>query len=124
MNKIKKSTKQKAISVSELKTWLDGYCAASGEDWVPTKEQWLLIRGKIASLQEQVATPISHAASNNNAKSEIRYQQPEYKSEPEVTVAQHQLPKQTINTAQQPVMPVLSNSNKRPDEVGAPSPYV
>ncbi len=124
MNKTKKSSKQKSISVSELKTWLDGYCAASGEDWVPTKEQWLLIRGKISSLQEQAAMPISHVATNTNVKNETRYQQPEYRNEPEMpVVAQHQLPKQTLNPAQ-PAMPVLSNSNKRPDEVGAPSPFV
>lgn len=51
MSKVK--TKQvKKISPTELKTWLDGYCAAHPENWAPTPEQWVIIRDKIFALKD------------------------------------------------------------------------
>ena len=41
------------MSLKEVKTWLDGYCSAHGDDWSPTLEQWKMIKDKILSLDEE-----------------------------------------------------------------------
>lgn len=51
MSKAKTKTVKK-ISPTELKTWLDGYCAAHPENWAPTAEQWIIIRDKIFALKD------------------------------------------------------------------------
>lgn len=47
-----KKTKLTAMSIRELKTWLDGYCSALGDEWSPTPEQWKMIKDKIFSLED------------------------------------------------------------------------
>ncbi len=51
-NNTKKTAKKATMTLGELKTWLDGYCSAHGNDWSPTPEQWKLIRNKILSVTE------------------------------------------------------------------------
>lgn len=51
MSKVKAKTVKK-ITPMELKTWLDGYCAAHPENWAPTPEQWVIIRDKIFALKD------------------------------------------------------------------------
>lgn len=51
MTKVKTKPVKK-ISPTELKTWLDGYCAAHPENWAPTPEQWVIIRDKIFALKD------------------------------------------------------------------------
>lgn len=41
------------LTVRELKTWLDGYCSAHGDDWSPTPDQWNLIKDKLFSLEDE-----------------------------------------------------------------------
>lgn len=47
-----KKSKLTAMSIRELKTWLDGYCSALGDDWSPTPDQWKMIKDKIFSLED------------------------------------------------------------------------
>lgn len=53
MARKKKVTK---ISLKEFKAWLQGADDFHGKDWVPTPEQWKMIREKIDSIDE-VASP-------------------------------------------------------------------
>lgn len=60
-----KAKEKKLISIKDLKTWLDGYCSAHGDDWSPTPEQWKMIKTKIFALDDTAPTaptaPVAHA---------------------------------------------------------------
>lgn len=130
MTKKKKIAKQKPISIGEFKTWIDGYCAASGPEWIPTQEQWDLIRGKIEAIIEQQAP-------EQKAQAVVRYvpqpqpypvQHNEPYSEPynEYATVLHtenspvSFPKQQI-LAPQTVINTGNGINA--DTVGSPSPF-
>lgn len=51
-----KAKEKKLISIKDLKTWLDGYCSAHGDDWSPTPEQWKMIKTKIFALDDTAPT--------------------------------------------------------------------
>lgn len=48
------------LTVTDLKTWLDGYCSAQPGKWTPTAAQWKLIKSKIFALEESQA--VTYAA--------------------------------------------------------------
>ncbi len=53
IKKAQKKTKTiKTLTVRELKTWLDGYCSAHGDEWSPSPDQWNLIKDKLFSLED------------------------------------------------------------------------
>lgn len=57
--------KKQAYTLSEFKTWLDGYCSAHPTTWSPTAEQWKLINEKLFSIVEPepvVNTPEPYVA--------------------------------------------------------------
>lgn len=60
-----KKNKLAGMSLRELKTWLDGYCSALGEDWSPSAEQWKMIKDKIFSLDELEEKPKSMGKTGN-----------------------------------------------------------
>ena len=62
MTKTKTKAPKRQMSIGELKTWLDGYCSAQGNDWSPTPQQWKLIKNKILSVVEDTlsAQPIQN----------------------------------------------------------------
>lgn len=69
-NKTNKNTKlskglKNLLTVRELKTWLDGYCSAHGDDWSPSPEQWNIIKNKIFSLNE--------SNEKDDAKDDVKY---------------------------------------------------
>lgn len=47
------NSKNKEITVSYLKSWLSGVLDFQDDDWVPNKEQWEKILGKIFMLTEE-----------------------------------------------------------------------
>lgn len=62
-----KKTKQKQkMSIEQFQTWLDGYCSAQDENWVPNLTQWELIKQKIFSI---VANEIEEHKQSNNRTS-------------------------------------------------------
>jgi hypothetical protein len=54
---MKKKTGNKKVKLAEFKSWLDGFCSAQEEDWVPNKAQWELIKDKIFNLEEMKEHP-------------------------------------------------------------------
>lgn len=54
---MKKKTGNKKVKLTEFKSWLDGFCSAQEEDWVPNKAQWELIKNKIFNLEEMKEQP-------------------------------------------------------------------
>lgn len=51
MLKAKKKTKK--CTLSEFRAWLSGVEEMQPTDWIPNKDQWLLIRSKIDSIMEE-----------------------------------------------------------------------
>jgi len=49
----KKSNKNRKISMSEFKAWLDGVEEMQPSGWVPNSEQWRTIRDKIETIEIQ-----------------------------------------------------------------------
>ncbi len=71
-----KNTKKpaKKIKVRDFKMWLSGFLEFQGDDWVPSKEQWNLIKSKLEHLEDepevvtskQTTTPQSTSRQNRS----------------------------------------------------------
>lgn len=51
--KRRNTKKKQTYTLSEFKTWLDGYCSAHPNEWSPSAEQWKLISEKLFSIVEE-----------------------------------------------------------------------
>lgn len=51
--KRRNTKKKQTYTLSEFKTWLDGYCSAHPSEWSPSAEQWKLISEKLFSIVEE-----------------------------------------------------------------------
>ena len=63
-----KKTKKKKIKLNSLKEfqlWLNAFCTAHDDDWVPSLEQWVMIRELIDGLPSD---PIPVHASNDDRR--------------------------------------------------------
>ena len=54
---MKKKGPRKKVKLADFKSWLDGFCSAQNEDWVPNREQWEMIKNKIFNLEEWSMPP-------------------------------------------------------------------
>lgn len=61
MKKHNKKLKNEPMTLNEFKAWLGGLEEALGEEWVPNKDQWCRIKGKLETLIE---TPIIQYSNN------------------------------------------------------------
>jgi len=52
--KTKTKKKNKKITLSEFRAWLEGVEELQLDDWSPTNDQWALIRNKINNIIEEV----------------------------------------------------------------------
>lgn len=53
----KRTKKKEEVTVSALKSWLDGIMEFQAADWVPDKSQWKTVVEKIQSLKEVEPVP-------------------------------------------------------------------
>lgn len=59
------SKPKKAITIKEIKFWLEGISEFQDAGWVPNSEQWRTIKDKIMSLKEEPVSQFVHNHTNN-----------------------------------------------------------
>ena len=70
--KTKKKQQPEEMTISEFKIWIKGIEAFQGDDWIPNKEQWELIKATIDMIDE-TAPEVEYATPPQPA----HYQQPQ-----------------------------------------------
>lgn len=82
MKKNKKNTTK--IKVRDFKMWLSGFLDFQGEEWVPNKEQWALIKSKLELLEDEaIRTPPENVKIHTQPVRPTRQYQPQDPSDQE-----------------------------------------
>lgn len=67
--------KVKKQTLAEFQAWLEGVEEISGSDWVPSKEQWTMIRTRINNISDEPVHIVTEAVSGNIANPNNPYPQ-------------------------------------------------
>ena len=115
--KRRNTRKKQTYTLSEFKTWLDGYCSAHPSGWSPSAEQWKLISGKLLSIVEeesqvsnvpQFVPPMPvHSPYNQPVQMPVEYPQPQFAPATATSLdAPNKVPDTAVLTPKDPTQPM------------------
>lgn len=114
--KRRNTKKKQTYTLSEFKTWLDGYCSAHPSEWSPSAEQWKLISEKLISIVEEepevreqprfIPPMPVHNPYNPPAQGPIEYPQPWFASNTTSSKSSNKEPDTATLTPRDPTQPM------------------
>lgn len=114
--KRRNTKKKQTYTLSEFKTWLDGYCSAHPSGWSPSAEQWKLISEKLSSIVEEepevreqprfIPPMPVHNPYNPPAQGPIEYPQPWFASNTTSSKSSNKEPDTATLTPRDPTQPM------------------
>lgn len=113
--KRRNTKKKQTYTLSEFKTWLDGYCAAHPSGWSPSAEQWKLISEKLFSIveeepevreQPQFIPPIPPMPLHNPYNPPAQYPQPRFSPNTTLSESSNKEPDTAVLTPRDPTQPM------------------
>lgn len=110
--KRRNTKKKQTYTLSEFKTWLDGYCSAHPSGWSPSAEQWKIISEKLFSIVEEEPEVreqpqfIPPMPVHNTYNPPVQYPQPRFAPKPTLTESSNKEPDTATLTPRDPTQPM------------------